>query len=47
MTYQQIQKYEHGRNRINSSTLYEIVRLFGVPVSYFFDGLPDPSAPTL
>jgi transcriptional regulator with XRE-family HTH domain len=42
-SYQQVQKYEHGRNRISSSALYEFACIFGVPVSYFFDGLPEPS----
>ena len=36
VTFQQIQKYETGRNRISSSRLYELAKVLGVPVSYFF-----------
>jgi len=42
LTFQQIQKYERGANRISASKLYEIARTLQVPVSYFFDGLADP-----
>jgi transcriptional regulator with XRE-family HTH domain len=38
ITYQQIQKYERGANRIGSSRLHDIARILGVPVAYFFDG---------
>jgi transcriptional regulator with XRE-family HTH domain len=37
VTFQQIQKYERGLNRIGSSRLYEFSQLLSVPVSYFFD----------
>jgi transcriptional regulator with XRE-family HTH domain len=37
LTFQQIQKYERGTNRISSSRLYEFARVLAVPVSYFFD----------
>jgi len=40
MSYQQIQKYEWGINRVSSSTLYDIARTLQVPVSFFFDTLP-------
>ncbi|MFO1072982.1 MAG: helix-turn-helix transcriptional regulator [Geminicoccaceae bacterium] len=36
VTYQQVQKYERGINRIGSSRLQELARILGVPVSYFF-----------
>ena len=36
LTFQQIQKYETGRNRIGSSRLYELAKVLDVPVSYFF-----------
>lgn len=39
LTFQQVQKYEKGANRVSSSTLYEIATVLGVPVSYFFKGL--------
>lgn len=38
VTFQQIQKYERGINRMGSSRLYDFARLLGVPVSYFFEG---------
>ena len=37
VTYQQVQKYERGANRIGSSRLHELCRILGVPASYFFD----------
>jgi len=37
VTFQQIQKYERGTNRIGSSRLYEFSRILDVPVSYFFE----------
>ena len=39
ITFQQIQKYERGLNRIGSSRLYEFTRLLGVSVSYFFEDI--------
>ena len=42
LTFQQIQKYERGANRIGSSRLYQLSQILGVPVSYFFDDM-DPS----
>ena len=42
ITFQQIQKYERGANRISASKLYEAARLLQSPVSYFFEGLDDP-----
>jgi transcriptional regulator with XRE-family HTH domain len=40
LTFQQIQKYERGANRIGASRLYELSEVLDVPVSYFFDDLP-------
>ncbi|SEP49077.1 Helix-turn-helix [Rhodospirillales bacterium URHD0017] len=40
LTFQQIQKYERGFNRISSSRLYEFAKVLDVPVSYFFDEMP-------
>ena len=40
LTFQQIQKYERGTNRISSSRLYEFAKVLAVPVSYFFDEMP-------
>jgi len=44
LTFQQVQKYERGANRVSASKLYEIARTLQVPVSFFFDGLADPLA---
>jgi len=41
ITFQQIQKYERGANRISASKLYEAARLLQSPVSYFFEGLDE------
>lgn len=38
VTFQQIQKYEIGKNRIGASRLYEFAMILLVPVNYFFDG---------
>ena len=39
VTFQQVQKYEKGANRISASKLWDIARFFGVDIGYFFDGL--------
>lgn len=44
LTFQQIQKYERGANRIGASRLYNLSVILDVPVSFFFDDLP-PSVP--
>jgi len=41
LTFQQIQKYERGANRIGASRLFELSRILDVPVSFFFDDMPD------
>lgn len=43
LTFQQVQKYEKGMNRIGASRLQDISRILGVPVEYFFDGAPQLS----
>ena len=40
LTFQQVQKYERGANRIGASRLYDLSRVLNVPVSFFFDDLP-------
>jgi transcriptional regulator with XRE-family HTH domain len=40
VTFQQIQKYETGFNRVSSSRLHQLAAILGVDVSYFFDGAP-------
>ena len=51
VTFQQLHKYEKGVNRISASRLYQISQTLDVPISYFFDELPDnisePNAPGL
>jgi transcriptional regulator with XRE-family HTH domain len=44
LTFQQVQKYERGTNRISASKLFEIGRFLQAPVSYFFDGV-GPASP--
>jgi transcriptional regulator with XRE-family HTH domain len=38
LTFQQIQKYERGTNRVSASKLYQIAKTLNVPITYFFDG---------
>lgn len=40
LTFQQVQKYEKGTNRISASKLWLIAQFLGVDLAYFFDGLP-------
>lgn len=40
ITFQQIQKYENGANRIGASNLFKIAKTLGVEVSYFFQDMP-------
>lgn len=42
LTFQQVQKYERGANRIGASRLFELSQALDVPVSFFFDGAPEP-----
>lgn len=39
VTFQQIQKYERGTNRVGASRLYEIAQVLKVPLTYFYGGL--------
>ena len=41
LTFQQIQKYERGANRIGASRLYKIAKILNVPVSYFYEERPE------
>ncbi|MFP5514828.1 MAG: helix-turn-helix domain-containing protein [Alphaproteobacteria bacterium] len=41
LTFQQIQKYERGTNRISASKLFEFGEALNVPVSFFYDDMPD------
>jgi transcriptional regulator with XRE-family HTH domain len=40
ITFQQIQKYEKGTNRIGASRLHQIARVLGVPIEFFYEGAP-------
>ncbi|ACL55274.1 helix-turn-helix domain-containing protein [Methylobacterium nodulans] len=42
VTFQQIQKYEKGANRISASRLQQIAEMLGVPVGFFYEGAPRP-----
>ncbi len=47
ISFQQLQKYERGANRVSASTLHRLTQILDAPVSYFFDGAPvDDSVPT-
>jgi len=47
VTFQQIQKYERGANRISASMLYDISRALDVPIAELFEGLSDGDQPTV
>ncbi len=40
VTFQQVQKYENGANRISASRLFALSRVLDVPIEYFFDDMP-------
>ncbi len=40
LTFQQVQKYERGTNRVSSSRLYDVARVLDVPVEFFFEDMP-------
>ncbi len=40
VSYQQMQKYERGMNRIGSSRLFDLSRILDVPIQFFFDDMP-------
>lgn len=44
LSFQQIQKYEHGVNRIGTGRLHAIAKILRVPVTYFFEGVESESA---
>lgn len=41
LTFQQVQKYERGVNRVGASRLFDISRVLDVPISFFFDDMPE------
>ncbi len=40
LTFQQVQKYEKGSNRVGASRLYQLSKILDVPVSYFYEDMP-------
>src|ERR1700722_635613 len=44
LTFQQLQKYEKGANRISASRLLQLCKILDVPVSFFFEGVPQEQA---
>src|SRR5579875_1087276 len=47
VTFQQVQKYEKGANRIGASRLQQLARVLDVPPSFFFEGAPASTSPSL
>ena len=47
LTFQQVQKYERGANRIGASRLHELSRVLDVPVMFFFDDVDPVRAPAI
>src|SRR4051812_29450837 len=47
LTFQQVQKYERGTNRIGASRLHELSRVLDVPISFFFDDTDPVRAPAM
>src|SRR5579885_3362661 len=43
LTFQQVQKYEKGVNRIGAGRLFEVARILGVPIDFFYDGVAPSS----
>jgi transcriptional regulator with XRE-family HTH domain len=44
LTFQQVQKYERGINRVGASRLFDLSRVLDVPISFFFEDIPAPIA---
>ena len=45
LTFQQVQKYERGANRMGASRLQQMSHILRVPIEFFFEGAPNASAP--
>lgn len=46
LTFQQIQKYENGTNRVSAGRLFQISQIFDVPIGYFYEGLAHLRSPS-
>ena len=44
LTFQQVQKYEKGVNRIGAGRLFEVSRILGVPIDFFYEGIGEQLA---
>jgi transcriptional regulator with XRE-family HTH domain len=44
LTFQQVQKYERGANRVSGSRLFDLGRVLDVPIAYFFEEMPGDTA---
>ncbi|MCH8835368.1 MAG: helix-turn-helix transcriptional regulator [Proteobacteria bacterium] len=44
VTFQQVQKYENGANRVGASNLYKMAKALGIDVGFFYDGMPQGAA---
>jgi transcriptional regulator with XRE-family HTH domain len=44
LTFQQVQKYERGVNRVGASRLFDLSRVLDVPISFFYDDMPESLA---
>ena len=42
VSFQQVQKYERGDDRLSAGMVYDLSHVLKIPLSYFYDGLPDP-----
>ena len=47
LTFQQVQKYEKGVNRIGAGRLYQVAQILGVPINYFYEGVFEQSAESI
>ena len=47
LTFQQVYKYERGKNRISAGRLYEFGKVLGVPITFFFEGTADALTPAV
>jgi transcriptional regulator with XRE-family HTH domain len=45
LTFQQVQKYEKGLNRVGAGRLFEVAGILGVPISYFYEGAGNGAKP--
>ena len=46
ITFQQVQRYEHGANRVGASRLFDLSRALDVPIIFFFEDMPEGMAAT-